>query len=832
MKPILFPVDATTFTTNGLGRMADAVSCRVTEERNGAYQLEMVYPVDGIHFADVAERMILYAIHDDRKDRQPFRIYEITRPMNGLVTIRARHISYDLNKIVVEPFTAGSCAAAMDGLRTHSATGNPFTFWTDKETVADFSSSVPAACRSLLGGSQGSILDVYGTGEYAWDHWTVKLYLHRGRDTGVTIRYGKNLTDLEDTVDVSGTYNAVYPYWYSEEEGLVELTEKVLYADLTDENGNPVDLPTEVSPLDLSSAWETKPTEEQLRQRAARHLTNNTPWEESRNIKVSFVALWQTEEYKDVAALERLCLCDTVTAIHKGLGVKAKKKIIKVVYDVLLERYQSMELGDTTKSFTSALKADIASQMDGLRESVPSKSFLAQSIERATDLLRGGMGGYVITVTNANGQPIEQLIVDNPDLSQATQVWRWNINGLGYSSTGYDGPYTSAITMDGHIVADFVDTGTLNANIIKAGILSDTNGNTTLNMTTGALSANKLSVSSPNFTLTESGIITAESAVLSNATINGKFVTDRAGVGRVEVDRGTVTIYSDQGTSSSGSNYVKCLDIAGSLAGGGACFLLNETIRFQEGLNSILDLYNEDGTSSSVLQSLPSYNAEKAVFGTGVYLERSYRQISSTQIETVGGHITMENDTGNGAVELYAGYWDDSTSAPILAIENGGGLYVSGTMSVDGSKHRLVETDSFGKVAMNAMESADCVFSDMGSGEIGEDGKVYIPFDPVFAETVNLNHEYQVFLTKTSDGVVDYVSKEHDSFSVIGDPGTTFDWIVYARQKGYVMERMERMSAVKAATKDDGQYYQPEDDGLEELASEYLEHYESEVESW
>ena len=448
MKPILFPVDATTFTTNGLGRMADAVSCRVTEERNGAYQLEMVYPVDGIHFADVAERMILYAIHDDRKDRQPFRIYEITRPMNGLVTIRARHISYDLNKIVVEPFTAGSCAAAMDGLRTHSATGNPFTFWTDKETVADFSSSVPAACRSLLGGSQGSILDVYGTGEYAWDHWTVKLYLHRGRDTGVTIRYGKNLTDLEDTVDVSGTYNAVYPYWYSEEEGLVDLTEKVLYADPTDENGNPVDLPTEVSPLDLSSAWETKPTEEQLRQRAARYLTNNTPWEENRNIKVSFVALWQTEEYKDVAALERLCLCDTVTAIHKGLGVKAKKKIIKVVYDVLLERYQSMELGDTTKSFTSALKADIASQMDGLRESVPSKSFLAQSIERATDLLRGGMGGYVITVTNANGQPIEQLIVDNPDLSQATQVWRWNQNGLGYSSNGYAGPYTTAITSE------------------------------------------------------------------------------------------------------------------------------------------------------------------------------------------------------------------------------------------------------------------------------------------------------------------------------------------------------------------------------------------------
>lgn len=824
MIPILYEATETRFVSNGLGRLSAATSCFVKEERNGEYELEMQYPIAGPLFGELQESRIISAVPADGKERQPFRIYRITKGINGIAIINAEHISYQLSLVPVMPFTATTAPETVIKLKANATETIPFDLWTDITTEANYTQRIPKSFRACLGGSQGSFLDTYG-GEFEWDNWTVKIHASRGLNKGVTIRYGKNLTDLEQEENIQDTYTGIVPYWYKEEtETLVTLPEKVVMSDNADR------FPFHrVLPHDFTGSFEQEPSAEALRTAAQNYVRNNNIGVPKVSLDVSFVALWQTDEYKDIANQERINLCDTVTVVFEELGVSATAKVIETEYNVLLDRYESIKIGEAKSSFADTF---VKEQQETQVQIDAAKSEVQKAVEIATDLINNGFGGYVTLKPNADGDFEELLIMDTKDPETATKVWRWNLNGLGYSANGYNGPYTSAITMDGHIVADFVDTGTLNANIIKAGILSDANGNTTLNMTTGALSANKLSVSSPNFTLTESGIITAESAVLSNATINGKFVTDRAGVGRVEVDRGTVTIYSDQGTSSSGSNYVKCLDIAGSLAGGGACFLLNETIRFQEGLNSILDLYNEDGTSSSVLQSLPSYNAEKAVFGTGVYLERYYRQISSTQIETVGGHITMENDTGNGAVELYAGYWDDSTSAPILAIENGGGLYVSGTMSVDGSKHRLVETDSFGKVAMNAMESADCVFSDMGSSEIGEDGKVYIPFDPVFAETVNLNHEYQVFLTKTSDGVVDYVSKEHDSFSVIGEPGTTFDWIVYARQKGYVMERMERMSAVKAATKDDGQYYQPEDDGLEELASEYLENYEREVEPW
>ena len=220
MNPVLYSSDTTSFETNGFGRMSDAISCKVTEERNGAYELVMVYPVNGIHFSDLSERMLLYTIHDDLKEKEPFRIYEITKPLNGQVTVRARHVSYDLNKIVVSPFTATSCHEALIGLKSHSSSENKFSVIpVNKDNViADFTVEVPTAFRALLGGSEGSILDVYGPIEYKWEGWTLKVYLNRGQDTDVYIRYGKNLTELEDTINVENTFSAVYPFWKGQEE--------------------------------------------------------------------------------------------------------------------------------------------------------------------------------------------------------------------------------------------------------------------------------------------------------------------------------------------------------------------------------------------------------------------------------------------------------------------------------------------------------------------------------------------------------------------------------------------------------------------------------------
>lgn len=471
MIPILYELTETAFTSNGLGGLPDALSCSVTEERNGIFELEMKYPVTGLHYDLLQVGRILYVPHDDTKIRQPFDIYRISKVMNGTVTINARHISYRLAKIPVEPFSAGSCSAAFLGLEDHAVVPCPFTFWTDKSVAASFTVSVPATIRSLLGGTNGSILDTFGTGEYEWDMWTVKFHLHRGSDNGVTIRYGKNLTDLTDELDNGSTYTGIYPYWYSEEDGLITLPEQVVYADDHDDR---------VIVVDASQSITAAPTEAQLRAWAETYITSHAG-KMSNSIKISFVQLWQTEEYKNVASLQRVKLCDTVTVIHPVLGIQTKTNVIKVVYDVLKERYSSMELSEPKTSLTDIIQDQINMET----ESFAQKSFVSSAIAAATLLIQGGYGGHVVIGSNSDGWPEEILIMDTEDRNTAVNVIRMNMGGIGFSRNGYAGPFETAWTVDGHFYADWIDTGTLTANLIKAGVLTDAYGRFYLDLATG-----------------------------------------------------------------------------------------------------------------------------------------------------------------------------------------------------------------------------------------------------------------------------------------------------------------------------------------------------------
>lgn len=471
MIPVLYESTETLFTTNGLGGLPDGLSGKVQEQRNGIYELTMVYPVTGLHYDLLQIGRIIYATHDDTRSKQPFRIYRMSKVINGKVTVNARHISYDLMKIPCAPFTAGSCSAALLGISENSVISPcPFTFWTDKAVTADFALLTPMAIRSVLGGSEGSILDVYGKGEYEFDHFTVKLHLNRGQDSGVSIRYGKNLTEMEDETDGTDTITGVYPYWEKDGE-YVDLPEKVVWATPHDDR---------VAVLDCSDRWESAPSESDLRSYAEAYIATNTGVIKN-SVKVSFVQLWQTEEYKAVAALQRVKLCDTVSVEHPKLGVSVKTQVVEVVYDFLRDRYESMTLGEPSTSMTDAVNAEIAVETKTLAQ----KSFVSSAVAAATLLIQGGLGGHVVINTNADGQPEEILIMDTDDKNTATNVIRMNMAGIGFSRNGYAGEYTTAWTLDGHFVADFVDTGTLTANLIKAGTLTDPFGRFFLDLATG-----------------------------------------------------------------------------------------------------------------------------------------------------------------------------------------------------------------------------------------------------------------------------------------------------------------------------------------------------------
>ena len=489
MNPILYPAEETEFTSNGLGRLSEAISCKVTEERNGQFELEMVYPVTGKHYKDLALERLVYSRHcDNPSDLQPFRIYKITKPMDGKVTVNARHISYQLSKTTVMPFETTTCPAALNGLKTHSVGTCPFSTWTDITTGANKSFKVtePSTFRSLLGGKEGSILDTFG-GEYEWDHFMVKLHQNRGQDSGVVIRYGKNLTDVKETKDSTNLFTGIVPFWKGQddwgEEEVITLEQEVVYSSPFEQY--PFD---QIIPVDLSGVLEDEPTDEELLQAATSYIAQNFLANAPSSIDVSFVHLWQTEEYASVAPLQRLRLCDTVSVSHELLGISYRAKIISVTYDVLLERYEKMTIGEARSSLSDGIKLAAREATQEL----PTMSAMQMAIAHATKLLTGGTGGYVVFGCNGDPdsddyipygkgrKPSEIYIMDTDSVTTATNVLRINVNGIGFSSNGINGPYHSAWTLDGRFVADYITAGTLNAAQVDVINLDASN------MTTGA----------------------------------------------------------------------------------------------------------------------------------------------------------------------------------------------------------------------------------------------------------------------------------------------------------------------------------------------------------
>lgn len=474
MIPILYEGNETNFTSNGLGRLADAISCKVVEERNATYELEMTYPVSGVHFNDITENRIILAQPFDGGQTQPFIIYKVTKPLNGIVTVNAEHISYRLSGMVVMPFTANSPQAALSGLKTYSAVTNPFNFSTDKSNTGNFTVSVPTSARELMCGSSGSILDVYGKADYEFDRFNVFLRVDRGSDNGVTLRYGKNITELSSVLNTTGVYTGIAPYWSDGQGTIVTLPENVILSEHTSEFPYKI-----IKSVDFSEKWENAPTVAQLREAAQAYVANNEGWKVTNNITVSFVALWNTEEYKEIAPLERVKMCDIVHIKYSKLGIDFTTKVVKTDYDVLQEKYNAITLGDTYYTLSTVFNEEIQNAQE------EQSSHMQKAIAHATALITGGLGGHVVFNLNADGEPQEILIMDTDNMQTAVSVIRMNKNGIGFSTNGYNGPFHTAWTIDGHFVADYIDSGTLNADIIKAGMLQDEAGLNYWDMRTG-----------------------------------------------------------------------------------------------------------------------------------------------------------------------------------------------------------------------------------------------------------------------------------------------------------------------------------------------------------
>ena len=355
MIPRLFENTETTFDTFGICPLIDAVSCFVTEERNGEYVLDLEYPRDGRWADELAvDRIILAQPNDKATQTEPFRIVDIDFNLLGNIAVHAQHISYQLNHIIIGRNTNYTRYPSKFWEKENEArisASNPFTFSTDISddagTVYQYGCDKPTPLRTLLGGSEKSMLDLYG-GEFEWNRYIVKLWASRGADNGVKIAYTKNLTGLDYNIDLSNIYTGVIAYF---DDGT---------------NYNCSDIETTANSYGFNrikivdatnlGRWNGSTPSTQALNEYAAELAAAAPGP-SVSVDVEFVPLWQTEEYKDFYALEHVSLCDTVTVLYPPLDLSIIAKVVKYVYNVLADRYDSITISSVKPTLADTVFA-------------------------------------------------------------------------------------------------------------------------------------------------------------------------------------------------------------------------------------------------------------------------------------------------------------------------------------------------------------------------------------------------------------------------------------------------------------------------------------------
>lgn len=410
MIPILYSATEKLFTDNGIGAITDAISCLVTEERNGAFELEMVVPTTSPNFSNIIEGNIIYVQAFKNGTRQAFEIDKVSKPIDQKVSVHANHISYRASYVPIAPFIATGITATIQGFTDNAQVTNDFTITTDfTNQISTYNQSIPKSLRACLGGTDGSVLDTFGgggAGEYEWDNYTIKFWQHRGSDNDVYLRYRKNITAFDQVKTIEDLITGVLPYWTNDDESIV-LSGSIQYS------ANHSDYPTErIIPLNLSEQFQTEPSAAELNLAAQQYLTNTSTIYPNTNIKLSFIDL---ADSGDLQAAENINLCDTVHIIYEPLNITFTSKVIKTVWDALAERYESIDVGNPKSNIAQTIataQGDISSLIQQGKKLVS----VTQTIDREI----GQIQSTVATVQDSINE-VDTRLTQRID-TQATQI--------------------------------------------------------------------------------------------------------------------------------------------------------------------------------------------------------------------------------------------------------------------------------------------------------------------------------------------------------------------------------------------------------------------------
>lgn len=838
MIPILYEAKTSDFTGNGTGFLRDATECTVKEVRNGTFELTLKYPENGVYADKLVEDAIIKAKPNNKDNDQLFRIYKSGKTIAGVNTFYAEHISYELNSNpICQPVIEGkNPQQAIEQVLSQAAVPNNYTAWSDIQTRNSTSVDDVVSVRKMLGGVEGSILDTWG-GEYQFDNFTIKLWKNRGKDTGEIIRYGKNLITAEQEKNIANTVTAIFPYARykkdetSEEENLVKLSEGIIKTPNADRYAR-----LKCEPVDFSDKFEDgiEITEDMLRKVATSYAQSGID-EPSISIKASFQDMNKIKGNENLATFNSIDLCDTVTVIIEKLGIDVKAKVVSYLYNVLKERAESVEIGETRTNLTKQITAESKEQADRIIKtatfSEKLEASLKQRIADATAAITGNSGGYVVLYPPENPQEI--FVMDTPDTKAAKNVWRWNKAGLGHSSNGVNGPFNVAIQQDGTIIADFIGAGEFDGILIKVGTVkaeslsveykqsvttkaqelantAEDNANTAtdeklknystttemqsaLTVEAGKISAKVSEIYETKENATQK-MTDANNALESykreaNAAIelNADAIKSKVTVDEVtsQIEQSAEAIrcqakkisWRSDGSEMTENGKLTCSDV--NINGGKIRLIQNDR-------KPTFEVYDKDIKQGFTIHDTNIFGMNETGSNTVVIGNSSvghmyiygYDEENSPKCCITSDDVTLEGSSGSG---------DYSTLSPTA-------LYCTG------SKHRVVRTQDYGERLLCCYETPSPMFGDIGAAQIDETGKCLIFIDEKFAQTIDLEYLYDVFLTKYGPGDC-YVSERTVSYFIVeGTKNLKFAWEIKTIQRDYENLRLEEHTHEKNDT--------------------------------
>ncbi|WP_422698945.1 phage tail spike protein [Enterococcus durans] len=716
------------YDTQGLGALSDWLTATVSNKLNGAEIFQGTYPISGTNADLIIEGRIIQCYVDENRAKQRLRIYYAkTSVIGNTIEVKAEPIFNDIRKSVLNKYDSGTGKiTASQAWQNAKVLVKPvipsqFSFISLVDTLANVKIE-KANFLEFFGGKEGSILDRFH-GEFLKDNNTLRHEKRLGTDHRIKAIYTKNLTGLDLEIDAQSVLVGVYPFVSGSSEGEDEITlpEEVIFTDYAD------DYPAGyVSFVDFKDKATDVAT---LRDAAKEWLKTNVDKQKPQvSGSIELIPLRHQRGYEKFVDLEKVSMGDGVDIYHPQLKVNMSARIVEYTFNVLTNSYDKLVVGNVKTNFLENTENNVSNlinvAIDQLKNGGEISDLINDIVDHQTDLITGNSGGYVL-LDPKNG-PSRILVMDTPDKNTAKNVLQINQKGIGFSQTGIDGKYTTAWTLDGGFNASFITAGEITGITIKGSTLISQGKNFDISIADGSMlwHSNKLN----------KDVIEVHAQETTQSDVGELFYQIKPGGGfRIVDTKGNLVLSTyDNGTA----------------AGSWLSFSTKEYHWFgtrRQGGNAILEYMSH--TPFSWICSVNSFTME----------------FDNTGGLDVGGHTQLNN-----------------TQA--LFRKN---VRVDKDLRVYGTKNSTVNTETYGQRLLNAYETPEYYFADYGEAITGEDCKVRVDIDPIFAETVNLAR-YMTHVTPTKLVLCAVTREEKEHFIIeTSEPNVLVRWNVIAHRLGY-----------------------------------------------